>query len=562
VLSKVSAIVKARKVGRNATEKLTAFLHKPALNLRLFTRQPLVLSRGQEDSFVLFASRHKMIGIKINQSSRSLKSMNSSFEVGQTVLNFIDGKWEASESDKWTARYDPADQSLLVARAPDSTRLDARRAIESASGAFAGWSAWSAPKRGRLLFDWLAWMDSHRDELAYLLTREEGKILPESVGEVRRSMDILEFTAGLGRRLEGRVYPAEEEEVFCYSTPQPLGVVGLISPWNFPVAIPVWKLAPALIAGNTAVLKPSPLTPLTAALLVRGLEEVGLPKGVVNLVHGDSEPGAELIENRGVRGISFTGSTKVGKLIARTASERLLKLQLELGGKNPQIVLDDADLEKAVNGVVTGGFGSTGQRCTATSRALVMEKVYDEFLTRLVERANSMKIGAGTEPGVEMGPLVDARSMSGVNHFIGIGRAEGARFCTGGDALTGKGLEKGFFFPPTVIEAKPGMEITQEEIFGPVVSVLPVHDLAEAIKIANSVRYGLTSTVFTRDVGQVFKFVERADAGIIHVNRPGVGGYSHVPFGGIKESGYGGREVGEEVLNFYTETKMVYVNYK
>jgi alpha-ketoglutaric semialdehyde dehydrogenase len=488
--------------------------------------------------------------------------MNSSFEVGQTVLNFIDGKWEASESDKWTARYDPADQSILVARAPDSTRADARRAIEAAHGAFEIWNRWSAPKRGRLLFDWLAWIDSHKDQLAYLLTREEGKILPESVGEVKRSMDILEFTAGLGRRLEGRVYPAEEEGVFCYSMPHALGVVGLISPWNFPVAIPVWKLAPALIAGNTAILKPSPLTPLTAALLVRGLEEVGLPKGVVNLLHGDSEPGAELIENQAVRGISFTGSTKVGKIIAKTASERLLKLQLELGGKNPQIVLEDADIEKAVGGVITGGFGSTGQRCTATSRALVMEKVYDDFLTRLVERANSMKIGAGTEPGIDIGPLVDARSMNGVNHFIGVGRAEGATFCTGGDALTAEGLDKGFFFPPTVIEAKQGMEITQEEIFGPVVAVIRVHDLEEAIKIANSVRYGLTSTIFTRDVGQVFKFAERADAGIIHVNRPGVGGYSHVPFGGIKESGYGGREVGNEVLNFYTETKMVYVNYK
>lgn len=488
--------------------------------------------------------------------------MNSSFEVGQTVLNFIDGKWEASESDKWTERHDPADQSVFIARAPDSNRTDAARAIAAAAAAFENWNAWSAPKRGRLLFDWLAWMDTHKDELAYLLTREEGKILPESVGEVKRSMDILEFTAGLGRRLEGRVYPAEEDEVFCYSTPQPLGVVGLISPWNFPVAIPVWKLAPALISGNTAILKPSPLTPLTAALLVRGLEEVGLPKGVVNLVHGDSAPGAELIENQAVCGVSFTGSTKVGKLIAQSASARLLKLQLELGGKNPQIVLEDADLEKAVNGVMLGGFGSTGQRCTATSRALVTEKVYDEFLTRLVERANSMKIGAGTETGVEMGPLVDARALNGVKHFVEIGRTEGANFCTGGAASTDDKLARGFFFQPTVIEAQQGTTVTQEEIFGPVVSVIRVRDLAEAIAIANSVRYGLTATVFTRDVGQVFKFAQRADAGIIHVNRPGVGGYSHAPFGGIKESGYGGREVGNEVLNFYTETKMVYVNYK
>jgi aldehyde dehydrogenase (NAD+) len=488
--------------------------------------------------------------------------MNSSFALGQTVLNFIDGRWEASESDNWVERFDPADQSVLIARAPDSTRRDAGRAVAAAANAFAVWNSWSAPKRGRLLFDYLAWLDQHKEELAYVLTREEGKILPESTGEVKRALDILEFTAGLGRRLEGRVYPSEEEDVFCYSRPQSLGVVGLISPWNFPVAIPVWKLAPALIAGNTVILKPSPLTPLTATLLVRGLEEVGLPKGVVNLLHGDSEPGAELIANQAVKGISFTGSTKVGKLIARSASERLLKLQLELGGKNPQIVLEDADLEKAVAGVIAGGFGSTGQRCTATSRALVTEKVYDHFLSRLVERAKAMKIGAGTEPGVEMGPLVDARAVTGVNHFLGLGRQEGANFCTGGQALGGEGFEKGFFFSPTVIEAQAEMTIAQEEIFGPVVSVIRVRDLQEAIKIANSVRYGLTSTVFTRDVGQVFRFAERADAGIIHVNRPGVGGYSHAPFGGIKESGYGGREVGDEVLHFYTETKVVYVNYQ
>lgn len=483
-------------------------------------------------------------------------------QIGQTVLNYVDGKWEASESDKWTERYDPADQTALVAKAPDSRRDDARHAVEAASRAYEEWRKWSAPKRGRLLFEWLAWIDAHKEDLAYLLTREEGKILAESTGEVRRAIDILEFTAGLGRRLEGRVYPAEEEGVFCYSSPQPLGVVGLISPWNFPVAIPVWKLAPALIAGNTAVLKPSPLTPLTATALVRGLEEIGLPKGVVNLVHGDSDPGAELIDNELVRGVSFTGSTKVGKLIAESASKRLLKLQLELGGKNPQIVLEDADLEKAVGGVITGGFGSTGQRCTATSRALVTEKVYDNFLSRLVEHARTMKVGPGTEPGIEVGPLVDARAMSGVNHFVGIGKAEGATFCSGGSALQENGLEKGFFFPPTVIESTADMTISQEEIFGPVVSVIRVKDLEEAVRIANSVRYGLTSTVFTRDVGRVFEFAERADAGIIHVNRPGVGGYSHAPFGGVKESGYGGREVGAEVMNFYTETKMVYVNYR
>jgi aldehyde dehydrogenase (NAD+) len=405
-------------------------------------------------------------------------------------------------------------------------------------------------------------MDAHKDELARMLTREEGKVLAESVGEVRRSMDILEFTAGMGRRLEGRVDPAEEENVFCYSNSQPLGVVGLISPWNFPVAIPVWKLAPALIAGNTCVLKPSPLTPMTATMLVRGLEEVGLPAGVVNLVHGDSDPGIELVSNEAVRGVSFTGSTKVGKIIARAASERLLKVQLELGGKNPQIVLEDADLDQAVNGVIAGAFGSTGQRCTATSRAIIVGNVYDDFLSRVVERAASIRVAPGMAPGAEMGPLVDSRALGGAAHYVESGRAERARLCAGGNAIKDDERGRGFFFQPTVLEAGPEMEIAREEIFGPVLSVIRARDVDEAVRIANSVRYGLTASIFTRDVSRIFKFAEAAEAGIIHVNRPGVGGYSHAPFGGIKESGYGGREVGDEVLGFYTETKVVYINYK
>ena len=482
-------------------------------------------------------------------------------EVGQTVLNYIDGRWEPPLSDKWTERYDPADSSVMVGRAPDSSRDDARRAIEAAARAAANWSAWSGPRRGRLLFEWLAWIDAHKDELARMLTREEGKTLAESAGEVRRSMDILEFTAGMGRRLEGRVFPAEEDGVFCYSNSHPLGVVGLISPWNFPVAIPVWKLAPALIAGNTCVLKPSPLTPMTATMLVGGLEEAGLPAGVVNLVHGDSDPGIELVSNEAVRGVSFTGSTKVGKMIARSASERLLKLQLELGGKNPQIVLEDADLDQAVSGVIAGAFGATGQRCTATSRAIIVGQVYDDFLTRVVERAASIRVGPGMAPGAEMGPLVDSRALSGVSHFVESGHRENARFCTGGEAIKDGEHERGFFFQPTVIEANPEMEIAREEIFGPVLSVIRASDIDEAIRIANAVRYGLTASIFTRDVSGVFKFAAAAEAGIVHVNRPGVGGYSHAPFGGIKDSGYGGREVGDEVLSFYTETKVVYINY-
>jgi aldehyde dehydrogenase (NAD+) len=488
--------------------------------------------------------------------------MNGIPQLGDAVLNFIDGRWQDAASGKWTERFDPADRSVLAGRAPDSSREDARQAIEAAQRASEAWRAQPAPRRGKWLFDWLAWLDAHKEHLAMLLTREEGKTLAESMGEVRRSLDILEYTAGMGRRLGGKVLPSEDESVFCYTNAQPLGVVGLISPWNFPVAIPVWKLAPALVAGNTCVLKPSPLTPMTAAMLVRGLEEIGLPAGVVNLVHGDSEPGAELIDNEMVRGVSFTGSTKVGKLIARAASDRLLKLQLELGGKNPQIILEDADLDLAVAGVMAGAFGSTGQRCTATSRAIVIGNVYDKFLERLVERATGFRVGPGTQAGVEMGPLVDDRAMAGVARYVESGHREQARFCAGGDVMQGDGLERGFFYSPTVIEAQPEMEIAREEIFGPVLAVIRAGDLDEALRIANSVRYGLTASIFTRDVGRVFQFAERIESGMVHVNRPGIGGYSHAPFGGIKESGYGGREVGDAVLDFYTETKTVYVNYK
>jgi acyl-CoA reductase-like NAD-dependent aldehyde dehydrogenase len=483
-------------------------------------------------------------------------------KIGQLTLNFIDGVWEESRSDKWIDRYDPADQSVLITRAPDSNRDDTIRAIDAATRAAPVWRGWPAPKRGRLLFDWLGWIDSRREQLAELLTAEEGKTLAESRGEIGRARDILEYTAGMGRRIGGTVMPPEDQDVFCYSTHQPLGVVGLISPWNFPVAIPVWKLAPALVTGNAVVLKPSPLTPMTAAALVSGLEEVGLPQGVVNLVHGDSEPAIELINNANINGVSFTGSTKVGKIIARTASDRLLKVQLELGGKNPQIVLDDADLDLALDGVIAGAFGSTGQRCTATSRAIIAESVYDDFVGRIVARAAALKIGPGSEAGIDMGPLVDSKALERVKHYVEIGRSEGARVCSGGAAAENRGPGAGLFFAPTVLEAKPTMEIAREEVFGPVLSCIKARDLDEAIAIANAVRYGLTASIFTREVSRVFKFAEKSEAGIVHVNRPGVGGYSHAPFGGVKESGYGGREVGDQVIDFYTETKVVYVNYR
>ncbi|HEY6329118.1 MAG TPA: aldehyde dehydrogenase family protein [Blastocatellia bacterium] len=482
--------------------------------------------------------------------------------VGARVLNFIDGHWLESDSGRWNERRDPADQDVLVASSPDSTASDASRAIDAASAALDGWSNMPPPDRGRLLFKWLRWVDERRDRLAIMLTSEEGKTLTEATGEVGRAIDILEFTAGMGRRIDGSVYPPEDQNVFCYSIRQPLGVVALISPWNFPVAIPIWKLAPALIAGNTVVLKPSPLTPLCATALVGGLEEVGIPKGVVNLVHGDSGPGVELTANPKVHGVSFTGSTKVGKMVARAASERLLKVQLELGGKNPQVILEDADLDLACAGAFAGAFGSTGQRCTATSRAIVIGGIYDKFVDEMVRRASALKIGGGLTPGVEMGPLVDSRAVNTVTQYLEGGREDGAKFLTGGGRMSGAGYERGFFCSPSIIEGSLDMRISREEVFGPVMSVFKARDLDEAIDIANRVTYGLTASIYTRDVRRVFRFANQAQVGMVYVNRPGVGGYSHAPFGGIKDSGYGGREVGPEAMNFYTETKMVYVNYQ
>ncbi|MGH7472860.1 MAG: aldehyde dehydrogenase family protein [Candidatus Methylomirabilales bacterium] len=471
--------------------------------------------------------------------------------------NLIGGKWEQRGANGITRR-NPANVHDVVATAPDSSAEDARRAIEAAAEAFQRWRRMIPPERGKIVLRAAQLLESRLDEVAQLLTREEGKTISDSRGEVKRGIDIMEYAAGMGRRLGGQTLPTEVPNVFCFTTRQPIGPVAAISPWNFPVAIPCWKIAPALVCGNTVVCKPSPLTPAIATRVVEIFEEAGLPPGVLNLVHGGAQVGSELVNHPLIRGISFTGSTKVGMAIHTAAAPRLAKVQLEMGGKNPQIILRDADLKNAIECLVPAAFGSTGQRCSATSRAIVERPVSKDVMALLLEKTKMIRVGPGDRPEVTMGPLVDETRLRDVKSFVDRARAQGAAVVIGG--YEPEGLRDGYFYAPTVVaNVRPEHEIAREEVFGPVLSVIEVDDLEEALGVANAVEYGLCASIFTRDIGRAFAFIDRIEAGMIHVNRPGLGGFSHMPFGGFKHSSFGAREVGDDTINFYTEIKSVYI---
>jgi len=470
--------------------------------------------------------------------------------------NLIGGKWEQRGANGIT-RLNPANIRDVVATAPDSSAEDARRAIEAAAEAFQRWRQTIPPERGKIVLRAAQLLESRLEEVAQLLTREEGKIVSESRGEVKRAIDIMEYAAGMGRRLGGQTLPTEVPNVFCFTTRQPIGPVAAISPWNFPVAIPCWKIAPALVCGNTVVCKPSPLTPATATRVVEIFEEAGLPPGVLNLVHGGAQVGGELVNHPLIRGISFTGSTKVGMAIHMAAARRLAKVQLEMGGKNPQIILRDADLDSAVKSLLTAAFGATGQRCSATSRAIVERKVAAQVAERLVAGTKAIRVGPGDRPEITMGPLVDELRLREVKGFVDRARAQGATVVIGG--CEPEGLRDGHYYAPTVVDVRPEHEIAREEVFGPVLSFIEVDDIEEALTVANTVDYGLCASIFTRDIGRAFTFIDKIDAGMIHVNRPGLGGFSHMPFGGFKYSSYGAREVGDDTINFYTDIKSVHI---
>ncbi|HEX9961640.1 MAG TPA: aldehyde dehydrogenase family protein, partial [Pyrinomonadaceae bacterium] len=406
-------------------------------------------------------------------------------------------------------------------------------------------------------------LEENKEEMAQILTREEGKTLSEARGELQRSINVAEFCAGESRRLNGETIQSELPANFAYTIKEPHGVVALITPWNFPVAIPVWKLAPALVAGNTVVFKPAEATPATAVRLCELFEEAGIPKGVLNLILGKgSEIGDEIANHPAVKAISFTGSTEIGIKLYEQAARRGAKVQCEMGGKNPVVVMEDADMDLAVESTAQGAFGSTGQRCTATSRAVVVDKIADEFVQKIIERAKRMRIGDGSDAQTEMGPSVDEKQFGTVLKYIDAGREDGAELLCGGRRAEGDGLENGYFIEPTVFDkVTPDMRIAREEIFGPVLSVLRVRDFEEAMTVANDSEYGLTSSIFTNDPNLIFRFVDEIETGMTHINSPTTGGEAHIPFGGVKMTGIGAREQGSTSLDFYTELKVVYVDY-
>lgn len=477
------------------------------------------------------------------------------------VRSYIKGEWLSLRQGREIEVRNPADQDELVGRGFLASAREAEAALAAAAEALPGWSRMPAPKRGEIVERAGDLLRAEQEEVARLLTREEGKTVGEAKGEIYRAYNVLNYTAGQSRRMGGVTIPSELPKNFAYTMRQPLGVVALITPWNFPICIPAWKIAPALAGGNTVVFKPSSTTPLTAAKLVEIFERAGLPPGVLNLIVGSSSDIGDLLTRDGrVRGISFTGSSENGTQIYASCAARGVKAQCEMGGKNPVIVLEDADLDLAVDGIVSGAFGSTGQRCTATSRAILQDSIADEVIARMVDRVSKWKIGNGLDPDVQMGPVVNAPQLKTVEQYIELGKREGAKLVTGG--VRPPGLPHGFFIEPTIFDGvKAEHRIAREEIFGPVLSVIRAQDYDQAMEFANASDYGLTSSIYTNDAGRIFDFCERIETGMVHVNSPTVGGEAQIPFGGMKSSGVGEREQGPTALDFYTDVKVVYIDH-
>ena len=475
--------------------------------------------------------------------------------------SYINGQWVHPKSPRLVRNVNPADPEDVIGEFPAAAADDVARAIEAAEEASRGWRKTPGPERGRVLWRAAEIARRRADEIARTLTREEGKVLKEARGEVMKGISLLEFYAGEGFRMHGKTLPSEARDTFTYTIRRPLGVVGLIAPWNFPWAIPVWKSAPALVAGNCVVFKPAELTPATASLLTEIYAEAGLPPGVFNMLVGSgSVVGEAMVNSPVLRAISFTGSNEIGGALYVKAAQRGAKVTCEMGGKNAVIVMADADLDKAATAIHGGAFGSTGQRCTATSRVIAAPAVKDALLERLVEAAKKIKIGPGLDETVDMGPAVDDKQWKTDLRYIEIGRKEGARLVLGGKPP--EQLAKGYFVEPTIFDnVAPTMRIFKEEIFGPVLSVTTATHLDEALRFANAVEYGLTTAIFTENVDTIMNFVEEVETGMVHVNEPTIGGEAQLPFGGTKSTGVGEREMAEEGLNFFTELKTVFINY-
>lgn len=477
--------------------------------------------------------------------------------------NFINGEWCDAVSGETFENRNPANWDEVVGLFPKSGKEEVDRAVRAAREAFEEWRLTPAPKRGMIIKKAGDLLMERKEEIARLMTREMGKVLTETRGDVQEGIDTAYYAASETRRLFGHTAPSELPNKMNISFRIPVGVAGIITPWNFPMAIPTWKIFPALACGNTVVFKPASDTPATAVRLVEILLEAGLPHNVINLVHGSGNAvGIPLVEHPEVNLISFTGSSTVGSMINARAGKELKRVSLELGGKNGMIVMPDAKLDLALDGILWGAFGTTGQRCTATSRLILHQDIHDKFLDMLVERVSKLRLGDGLKPETEVGPVINEPAREKIHSYVEIGKKEGARLVIGGEPATEGELAKGWFYKPTIFaDVKPGMRIEQEEIFGPVLSVIKVRDLDEAIRVINDTEYGLSSSLYTQDVNMAFRAMRDIDAGITYINGPTIGAEAHMPFGGTKHTGNGHREGGWEVYDFYTETKVVYVDF-
>src|SRR5215211_5704378 len=478
--------------------------------------------------------------------------------------NYIGGEWVASSSGEWFEDANPADTRDLVGRFPVSGAEDVEAAVRAAKGAADRWRRLPAPRRAEILFRLGEILIRDKDRFSREMTREMGKVLKEAGGDVQEAIDCTYYTAGEGRRLHGFTTPAEMPNKFAMCVRQPVGVCGLITPFNFPMAIPSWKLIPALVCGNTVVLKSGEDVPLSALNLVKACEQAGIPKGVVNLINGHGEDvGPVMVGHKDVRLISFTGSTNTGRIIAEQCARNNKIVSLEMGGKNAIIVMDDADIDNAVEGSLWGAFGTSGQRCTASSRLVVHKKVYKKFVEKFVEKAKKLRVGNGLETRTEVGPVINQAAMDKILSYIEIGQKEDkAKLACGGNRLTKGDYKNGYFIEPTVFtDVRAGMRIEQEEIFGPVTAIIPFSTLDEAIDIVNGVKYGLSSAIYTQDVNQAFYATQELYTGIVYFNSATIGAEVHLPFGGTKGTGNGHREAGTQVLDIFSEWKSIYVDY-
>jgi len=480
----------------------------------------------------------------------------------KTFQNYIAGEWCDADSGETFESTSPANGEA-IGTFPLSGEEDVNRAVAAAKAAFEDWRLVPAPKRGEILFRFGELLKEQKEDLAQLMAHEMGKVLAEARGDVQEAIDMAYYMGGEGRRLFGQTTPSELKDKFQMSVRMPIGVIGVITPWNFPIAIPSWKTLPALVAGNTIIFKPATDTPTLGQRYVELLVDAGLPAGVLNIVHGGGGTvGETLVKHPDVRVISLTGSRETGVAVLKAAADGLKHVHLELGGKNAIIVLDDADLDLAVEGIVWSAFGTSGQRCTAASRVIVQRGVYEELQTKLVAAAERLRLGLGWEDDTDVGPVINERALEKIHSYTTIGKDEGAKLLTGGEIASGNGLSDGFYYRPTIFsDVEPGMRIAQEEIFGPTTALIPVDSFDEAIRAANGVKYGLSSSIFTRDVNKAFRAMRDLDTGITYINAGTIGAEVHLPFGGTKDTGNGHREAGQAALDVFTEWKSIYVDY-